>query len=287
MIKNYLTLLKLRVVELLIVTTIPAMFLAAKGFPDLKIALATVIGGTLAAGSANAFNMAIESDRDRLMTRTASRPTAQQVISKKNSYIFATVVGIISLAIFQIFTNTLATLLTLFAIVFYVIGYTIILKPNTSQNIVWGGIAGCMPVLIGWATIENKISLTAILFFLVVFFWTPPHFWALAIKHKSDYAAADFPMLPIVAKPKSVVFQLWFHSIGMTIVSLLLIFEAQLPTWCAVATLILVLVWKKDLLNVSKELDTTMASKLFQSSIVFLSVYSLILVIGALQITNG
>ena len=287
MLKNYLTLLKLRVVELLIVTTIPAMFLAAKGFPDLKIALATVIGGTLAAGSANAFNMAIEVDRDRLMTRTASRPTAQKLISKKSSYIFAAVVGIISLAIFQIFTNELATLLTLFAIIFYVVGYTIILKPNTSQNIVWGGIAGCMPVLIGWAAIENKISLTAILFFLVVFFWTPPHFWALAIKHKSDYVAADFPMLPLVAKHKSVVFQLWFHSIGMSLVSLLLIFQAQLPTWCAVVTLILVVVWKKDLLNVSKELDMTMAAKLFQSSIVFLSIYSLILVIGALQITNG
>ena len=287
MLKNYLTLLKLRVVELLIVTTIPAMFLAAKGFPDLKIALATVIGGTLAAGSANAFNMAIEVDRDRLMTRTASRPTAQNLISKKSSYIFAAVVGIISLVIFQIFTNALATLLTLFAIIFYVVGYTIILKPNTSQNIVWGGIAGCMPVLIGWAAIENKISLTAILFFLVVFFWTPPHFWALAIKHKSDYVAADFPMLPLVAKHKSVVFQLWFHSIGMSLVSLLLIFQAQLPTWCAVVTLILVVVWKKDLLNVSKELDMTMAAKLFQSSIVFLSIYSLILVIGALQITNG
>ena len=287
MLRNYLTLLKLRVVELLIVTTIPAMFLAAKGFPDLKIAVATVIGGTLAAGSANAFNMAIEVDRDRLMTRTASRPTAQKLISKKRSYIFAAVVGIISLAIFQIFTNKLATLLTLFAIIFYVVGYTIILKPNTSQNIVWGGIAGCMPVLIGWAAIENKISLIAILFFLVVFFWTPPHFWALAIKHKSDYVAADFPMLPLVAKHKSVVFQLWFHSIGMSLVSLFLIFQAQLPTWCAMVTLILVVVWKKDLLNVSKELDMTMAAKLFQSSIVFLSIYSLILVIGALQITNG
>ena len=201
--------------------------------------------------------------------------------------LFRSFVGIISLAIFQIFTNALATLLTLFAIIFYVVGYTIILKPNTSQNIVWGGIAGCMPVLIGWAAIENKISLTAILFFLVVFFWTPPHFWALAIKHKSDYVAADFPMLPLVAKHKSVVFQLWFHSIGMSLVSLLLIFQAQLPTWCAVVTLILVVVWKKDLLNVSKELDMTMAAKLFQSSIVFLSIYSLILVIGALQITNG
>lgn len=287
MIKNYLVLLKLRVVELLIITTIPAMFLAAKGFPNLKIALATVIGGTLAAGSANAFNMAIEVDRDLLMKRTSTRPTAQKIISKKNAFIFALIVGILSLAIIFIFTNLLATSLTLFAILFYVVGYTLLLKPRTSQNIVWGGIAGCMPVLIGWAAITNKLDVTAIWFFLVIFFWTPPHFWALAIKHKSDYEAADFPMLPVVAKPKSIVLQLWLHSLGMTISALALIINAKLPLWCLALTLILIILWKRDLLKVSKELDTAMAGKLFQSSIVFLSIYSLILVVGAVQISNG
>lgn len=287
MIKNYLVLLKLRVVELLVITTIPAMFLAAKGFPNLKIALATVIGGTLAAGSANAFNMAIEVDRDLLMKRTSTRPTAQKIISKKNAFIFALIVGILSLAIIFIFTNLLATSLTLFAILFYVVGYTLLLKPRTSQNIVWGGIAGCMPVLIGWAAITNKLDVTAIWFFLVIFFWTPPHFWALAIKHKSDYEAADFPMLPVVAKPKSIVLQLWLHSLGMTISALALIINAKLPLWCLALTLILIILWKRDLLKVSKELDTAMAGKLFQSSIVFLSIYSLILVVGAVQISNG
>lgn len=287
MIKNYLVLLKLRVVELLIITTIPAMFLAAKGFPNLKIALATVIGGTLAAGSANAFNMAIEVDRDLLMKRTSTRPTAQKIISKKNAFIFALIVGILSLAIIFIFTNLLATSLTLFAILFYVVGYTLLLKPRTSQNIVWGGIAGCMPVLIGWAAITNKLDVTAIWFFLVIFFWTPPHFWALAIKHKSDYEAADFPMLPVVARPKSIVLQLWLHSMGMTISALALIINAKLPLWCSALTLILIILWKRDLLKVSKELDTAMAGKLFQSSIVFLSIYSLILVVGAVQISNG
>jgi protoheme IX farnesyltransferase len=181
----------------------------------------------------------------------------------------------------------LATSLTLFAILFYVIGYTLVLKPRTSQNIVWGGIAGCMPVLIGCAAITNRIDTTAMLFFLVIFFWTPPHFWALAIKHKSDYAAADFPMLPVVAKPKSIVLQLWIHSLGMTVTSLVLIINAKLPIWCLILTSFLILLWKKDLINVSKELDTSMAAKLFQSSIVFLSFYSLILVIGAVQISNG
>lgn len=287
MIKNYLVLLKLRVVELLVITTIPAMFLAAKGFPNLKIALATVIGGTLAAGSANAFNMAIEVDRDLLMKRTSTRPTAQKIISKKNAFIFALIVGILSLAIIFIFTNLLATSLTLFAILFYVVGYTLLLKPRTSQNIVWGGIAGCMPVLIGWAAITNKLDVTAIWFFLVIFFWTPPHFWALAIKHKSDYEAADFPMLPVVARPKSIILQLWLHSLGMTISALALIINAKLPLWCLALTLILIILWKRDLLKVSKELDTAMAGKLFQSSIVFLSIYSLILVVGAVQISNG
>ena len=219
MIKNYLTLLKLRVVELLIVTTIPAMFLAAKGFPDLKIALATVIGGTLAAGAANAFNMIIETDIDHLMGRTTKRPIVNHQVTESQALVFAFGITILSLAIFWIFTNELATGLTVGAIAFYVFGYTVGLKRRTSQNIVWGGIAGCMPVLIGWAAVTNSLSWTAFLFFMVVFFWTPPHFWALAIKYKDDYAAAGIPMLPVVASLKSVQTQMWFHTIGMVISS--------------------------------------------------------------------
>ena len=201
--------MKLRVVELLLVTTLPALFLAAKGVPSLKITIATLIGGTLAAGASNAFNMIIEVDSDRLMARTAKRPIVNGDVSVTNAFYFAAALTVISLSIFSIFTNVLATVLTGAAIVIYVFGYTIVLKRRTDQNIVWGGIAGCMPVLIGWAAVANTLNLTAWLFFLVVFFWTPPHFWALAIKYKDDYSAAGIPMLPVVAPLTSVRNQTW------------------------------------------------------------------------------
>jgi protoheme IX farnesyltransferase len=189
-------------------------------------------------------------------------------------------VSIISFAIFYIFTTPLATLLTALAIVFYVLGYTILLKRNTSQNIVWGGIAGCMPVLIGQAAVSNSLTLTSWLFFLVVFFWTPPHFWALAVRYKSDYQAAGIPMLPVVAPIKTVIRQMWFHSISMMVVSLLVIQTAKLGNWIFVLTLLLLIFWKLQLINLTRVPSEANAGRLFQASIVFLSIYSLLLVIG-------
>ena len=154
----YIALMKLRVVELLLVTTLPALFLAADGFPSLSITISTLIGGTLAAGAANAFNMIIESDIDQLMGRTSKRPIVKEQISETQALLFACAITIISLAIFWIFTNKLATGLTIGAIAFYVFGYTVGLKRRTSQNIVWGGIAGCLPVLIGWSAITGSLS---------------------------------------------------------------------------------------------------------------------------------
>ena len=278
--KNYIVLMKLRVVELLLVTTVPAIFLAANGVPDLAVTVWSLFGGTLAAGGANAFNMVIEADTDRLMKRTANRPISNGQISKQNGLIFSFLVSIISLAIFYIFTTPLATLLTALAIVFYVLGYTILLKSNTSQNIVWGGIAGCMPVLIGQAAVSNSLSLTSLLFFLVVFFWTPPHFWALAVRYKSDYQAAGIPMLPVVAPIKTVIRQMWFHSISMMVVSLLVIQAAKLGNWMFILTLLLLIFWKLQLINLTREPSEANAGRLFQASIVFLSIYSLLLVIG-------
>lgn len=272
--------MKLRVVELLLVTTVPAIFLAANGVPDLAVTVWSLFGGTLAAGGANAFNMVIEADTDRLMKRTANRPISNGQISKQNGLIFSFLVSIISLAIFYIFTTPLATLLTALAIVFYVLGYTILLKSNTSQNIVWGGIAGCMPVLIGQAAVSNSLSLTSLLFFLVVFFWTPPHFWALAVRYKSDYQAAGIPMLPVVAPIKTVIRQMWFHSISMMVVSLLVIQAAKLGNWMFILTLLLLIFWKLQLINLTREPSEANAGRLFQASIVFLSIYSLLLVIG-------
>jgi len=276
--------MKLRVVELLLVTTLPALFLAAKGVPPLGLTIATLIGGTLAAGASNAFNMIIEVDSDRLMERTAKRPIVSGAVSETQAFIFASALTIVSLLIFSIFTTLWATVLTAAAIIFYVFGYTIGLKRRTSQNIVWGGIAGCMPVLIGWAAVTNSLSLTAWLFFLVIFFWTPPHFWALAIKYKDDYAAAGIPMLPVIATINSVKKQMWFHTIGMFITSLGVNWSANLPWWCWVITIAIALGFGLELLKIDGPDSNKAAARLFQWSITYLSVFSLLLVIAALVV---
>jgi len=278
----YIALMKLRVVELLLVTTLPALFLAAKAVPSLKLTLATLIGGTLAAGASNAFNMIIEIDSDRLMNRTAKRPLVTGEVSEEAAFFFASALTLLSLLIFKIFTNTYATVLTAAAIVFYVLFYTIGLKRRTAQNIVWGGIAGCMPVLIGWAAVADKLSLTAWLFFFVIFFWTPPHFWALAIKYKDDYAAAGIPMLPVVASMKSVEKQMWFHTVGMIACSLGVDATAHLKWWAWVITAVLALGFIQQLLRINGSDGAKAAAKLFQWSITYLSAYSLLLVVAVL-----
>ncbi len=279
---KYILLMKLRVVELLLVTTVPALFLASNGIPSVSITFWSLIGGTLAAGGANAFNMVIESKSDQLMKRTANRPIATGEISKLNGLLFAFLISILSLVIFYIFTTVLATLLTATAIIFYVIGYTMMLKNRTSQNIVWGGIAGCMPVLIGQSAVTNTLTLTSWLFFLLIFFWTPPHFWALAVRYKDDYTAASIPMLPVVAPMKSVINQMWLHSTLMAVNSVLVITTAKLPIWTLVLSVLLIIGWKIQLIKLTKEPTEVNAGKLFQASIIFLSIYSFLLVIGVL-----
>ena len=279
---KYILLMKLRVVELLLVTTVPALFLASNGIPSVSITFWSLIGGTLAAGGANAFNMVIESKSDQLMKRTANRPIATGEISKLNGLLFAFLISILSLVIFYIFTTVLATLLTATAIIFYVIGYTMMLKNRTSQNIVWGGIAGCMPVLIGQSAVTNTLTLTSWLFFLLIFFWTPPHFWALAVRYKDDYKAASIPMLPVVAPMKSVINQMWLHSTLMAVISVLVITTAKLPIWTLVLSALLIIGWKIQLIKLTKEPTEVNAGKLFQASIIFLSIYSFLLVIGVL-----
>ena len=276
--------MKLRVVELLLVSTLPAMVLAAKGLSDFGLVAATIFAGTLAAGSANAFNMVIESDLDKLMARTSKRPIVTGLISKTNATIFATLIGILSLVLFWVFTTPLATLLAIIAIVFYVVVYTMALKQRTSQNIVWGGAAGCMPVLIGWAAVENSLSMTPWAFFFVIFFWTPPHFWALAIKYKDDYAAAGTPMLPVVATKSRVLGEMWFHTTLMIASSIWLIFSANLPTWSMVVTVSLGLVFARQLIALKEGSPDygKVAGKIFQWSITYLSLLSVVLVIAQL-----
>ncbi len=278
----YVALMKLRVVELLLVTTLPALFLASGGVPGLKVTLATLIGGTLAAGASNAYNMVIEVESDRLMARTAKRPLVNGDITKMAAMIFASAITVISLVIFYIFTTVWATILTALAIAFYVFFYTMGLKRRTSQNIVWGGIAGCMPVLIGWAAVTNSLSLTAWLFFALIFFWTPPHFWALAIKYKDDYAAAGIPMLPVVATLRNVQMQMLFHTTGMFLTSLAVVQSAHLPWWTAAITFILALGFGTTLTKINSPESEKSAAKLFHWSITYLSAYSVLLVAGVL-----
>ena len=276
--------MKLRVVELLVITTIPAVVLAERGFPSLSLLGWTLLGGTLAAGSANAFNMVIESERDKLMKRTAKRPLVTGVVSRTQATFFAIAIGALSLVIFYLFTTPLATLLTSIAIAYYVIIYTIALKPNTSQNIVWGGAAGCMPVLIGWAAVTNSLTLVPIAFFMVIFFWTPPHFWALAIKYKDDYSAAGIPMLPSVASRASVIGQMWFHTIAMVLCSTALIQLAELPVWTLMATVALGAVFTFQLFALKENSDNynKVAGGIFHWSITYLTLLSILLVVAQL-----
>ena len=274
--------MKLRVVELLVVTTIPALFLASRGIPPLVVSAATLIGGTLAAGAANAFNMIIESDIDQLMGRTSKRPIVNKEITESQALIFAFSITAISLSIFWFFTTELATALTAGAIIFYVFIYTIGLKRRTNQNIVWGGIAGCFPVIIGWAAITNSLSWTAALFFLVVFFWTPPHFWALAIKYREDYSAAGIPMLPSVAPIGAVAKQMWFHTIAMFATSLLTLWSANAPMWSYLAALALAMFFGYLMRGLTGAESEKVAMRVFHGSITYLSLFSILLVIIAL-----
>jgi protoheme IX farnesyltransferase len=220
--KAYVALTKPRIIELLLVTTLPAMILAAGGLPTWHVVVATMVGGTLAAGSANALNCFIDRDIDAVMRRTGHRPLARHDVSPSGALIFGTVLGLIAVTMMGVTTNWFAAGLTAVAILFYVIVYTMVLKRRTAQNIVWGGAAGCMPVLIGWAAVTNSLAWAPLVLFGVVFFWTPPHFWALAIRYREDYARAGVPMLPVVASPVQVARQIVGYSYLTVATSLVL-----------------------------------------------------------------
>jgi protoheme IX farnesyltransferase len=211
-VRAYVTLTKPRIVELLLVTTVPTMFLAAGKLPSLWLTLVVVVGGALAAGAANVFNCYIDRDIDQLMKRTSRRATAAHTISSRSVFIFGAVLAVVSLAMMATFTNWLATALTAAAIAYYDVVYTMWLKRTTPQNTVWGGVCGAMPVLIGWAAVTGGLDVRAWLLFGVVFWWQPPHFYALAIKFKDDYARAGIPMLPVVASMRRVGLETVIYS---------------------------------------------------------------------------
>lgn len=221
-VQAYVALTKPRIIELLLVTTVPTMVLAERGAPPLGLTLATLLGGALAAGSANALNCWYDRDIDALMHRTARRSLVRHTVSPRGALVFGLVLGVVATAWLAVTVNVLSALLADAAIAFYVLVYTMVLKRRTPQNIVWGGAAGCMPVVIGWSAVTGTVGLEALVLFLVIFFWTPPHFWALAIRYRDDYAAAGVPMLPVVADDRAVSLRITAYSWVMVATTLLL-----------------------------------------------------------------
>ncbi len=226
----YLALMKPRVIELLLVTTAPVMVLAARGIPDVWLILGTLAGGALSAGSANAFNMYIDRDIDMLMARTKGRPIVTGEITPRAALVFAFTIGLASLVVLTLVANPLAAALSLAAILFYVFVYTLLLKRRTEQNIVWGGIAGCFPVLIGWAAVTGEISVTPWILFVVVFLWTPAHYWPLSLRYADDYAAASVPMLSVLRPKVAVGLQVILYAWATVVASLVLIPVAPMGT---------------------------------------------------------
>lgn len=218
----FVALTKPRIIELLLITTVPVMFLAQQGVPDLKLVLLTCLGGYLSAGGANALNMYIDRDIDSMMDRTSQRPLVTGMASPRECLVFGISLGVVSTLLFGLTVNWLSAWLSLAALLFYVVVYTMILKRRTAQNIVWGGIAGCMPVLIGWSAVTDSIGWAPVVLFLVIFFWTPPHYWPLSMKVRDDYARVGVPMLPVIASNKVVAKQIVIYSWVMVAVSLLL-----------------------------------------------------------------
>ncbi|MCE4024707.1 MULTISPECIES: heme o synthase [unclassified Microbacterium] len=222
-IKAYVELTKPRVLELLLVSTVPVMFLAQHGLPNLWLVAATVIGGSMSAGSAAAFNMYIDRDIDAHMHRTEKRPLVTGEVSPRGALVFSWVLAVASTGWLWLTTNWVAAVLSAAAIFFYVVIYTMILKRRTEQNIIWGGIAGCFPVLIGWAAVTGSLDWPAFVLFVLVFLWTPAHYWPLSMKYKDDYDDVDVPMLGVTRSASQVGLQVILYAWATLACSLLLI----------------------------------------------------------------
>ncbi|WP_432509215.1 heme o synthase [Kineococcus auxinigenes] len=219
----YLALTKPRIIELLLITTIPVMVFAAGGLPPLGLVLATFVGGAFAAGCANTLNCYFDRDIDAVMKRTSNRPLVTGAVTPRQALVFAAALGLTSVVLFVAFVNVLSAVLAVAAIALYIVGYTLLLKRRTSQNIVWGGVAGCMQVLIGWTAVTGSLAWAPFVLFGVIFLWTPPHYWPLSVRYREDYANAGVPMLPVVARPTTVSRQIVAYTVAMVLCSLLLV----------------------------------------------------------------
>jgi protoheme IX farnesyltransferase len=266
----YIALTKPRIIELLLITTVPAMVLADGGWPGTWLVLATLIGGTLSAGGANAINNYFDRDIDVVMRRTSRRPLPRDAVQPEKALIFGVVLGVVGFVWLWLFANLPAALLATGALLFYVFVYTIALKRNTPQNIVIGGAAGAAPVLVGWAAVTGGLAPPAWILFGIVFCWTPPHFWALALRYKDDYASAGVPMLPVVVGEQRTTWHILGYSVLLTGVSLLLWPVASTGLLYPIAALILGVVFVFEAARLIREPERSMA--LFRYSTIYLAV---------------
>ncbi len=273
----YVGLTKPRVIELLLLTTVPVMFFAERGIPPLGLVAATVVGGALSAGSASAYNCIYDRDIDEQMRRTRRRALPRHIVSPVSALVFATVLAVLSTVVLALWVNWLSAALSVLANAFYVFVYTMLLKRRTTQNIVWGGLAGCFPTLIGWTAVTGSLSWVPVVLFLVVFLWTPPHTWALALRYREDYAGVDVPMLPVVAPAAEVGRQIVLYSVAMVATSMLLWPVASTGWLYPVAAAVLgvaflvqaVLMWRRSI--ATEELSVIRPMELFHSSNLYLS----------------
>jgi protoheme IX farnesyltransferase len=267
----YLALTKPRIIELLLVTTVPTMVVAARGLPSLGLVVATVVGGTLAAGGANAINMFVDRDIDRLMQRTRTRPLVTGELTPRAALTFAVLLEIVAFAELWALVNLLSAALAVSATLFYVFVYTLWLKRTSRQNIVIGGAAGAVPVLVGWSAVTGSLGWAPVVLFAVIFYWTPPHFWALAIKYRDDYAAADVPMLPAVASLRATAVRILGYTALLWVLTLVFAPVAGMGHLYVGAALILGAVFMVLAIRLLRDATPQAAMRVFGWSITYIT----------------
>jgi protoheme IX farnesyltransferase len=270
-VSGFVALTKPRIIELLLVTTVPTMFVAERGVPSVWLVVATVVGGTLAAGGANAINMVVDRDIDALMERTMQRPLVRGLMSPRAALTFAVALEVVAFAWLFATVNLLSALLAVSATFFYVFVYTLWLKRTSTQNIVIGGAAGAVPALVGWSAVTNSLDWAPVVLFLVIFFWTPPHFWALAIKYRDDYATASVPMLPAVATLAETARRISLYTVVLVATTLVFAPVADMGAVYVVAALILGGLFGVLALAVERDPSERTAMRLFSYSITYVT----------------
>src|SRR5580692_1809991 len=278
----YVALTKPRIIELLLITTLPTMIVAQRGLPPVWLMGATLLGGALAAGGANAINMFIDRDIDKLMHRTRKRPLVTGAVTPRSALIFAIALEVVAFVELWAWVNLLSAALAVSATLFYVFVYTLWLKRTSSQNIVIGGAAGAVPVLVGWAAVTDSLSWTPVVMFAIIFVWTPPHFWALAVKYKDDYQAASVPMLPAVATFKRTAREILFYSVILVAVSLLLASVARLGVIYFVSASALGVIFIGLAVKLWRRATPKAAMKLFSYSITYLTLLFVLMAVDIL-----